>query len=62
MGQISLTKITKSISKIFIPNFFVFLQIRYKYIERDFCSDTFVMPQGWDLGVPGVPRGQNFLL
>ena len=61
MGQISLTQITKSISKIFIPNFFVFLHIRYEYIERDFCSDALVMPQGWDLGVRGVPWGQKFL-
>ena len=31
-----------------------------KYNEWDLCSEALVMPQGWDLGVLGVPRGQNF--
>ena len=36
-----LISITKSISKVFIPNFFVFLQIKdMKHIEWDFRSDT----------------------
>ena len=34
----------------------MFLQISYiKHIEQDFCSDAWVMPQGWDLGAPSVP-------
>ena len=36
----------------------MFLQIKYiKHIEQDFCSDAWAMPQGWELGAPGVPRG-----
>ena len=36
----------------------MFLQIKdIKHIEQGFCSDVWVMPQGWDLGGPGVPRG-----
>ena len=33
----------------------VFLQIKdKKHTVWDFCSDTLVMPQGWDLGVQGL--------
>ena len=28
-----------------------------KHIRRDLHSVTWVMPQGWDFGAPGVPRG-----
>ena len=53
--QISLNSITKSISKIFIPNFVcVLTNKRYKNIERYFHSVAVFMPQGWDLGVLGV--------
>ena len=32
-----------------------------KHIRRDFKSVAWVMPQGSDLGAPGVPRGsKNF--
>ena len=31
-----------------------------KYIRRDFYSVPWVMPQGWDFGALGVPRGSNF--
>ena len=31
-----------------------------KYIVLDFCSDALAMPQGWDMGVPGVPRVKIF--
>ena len=50
--------ITKSISKICIPNFvFVFSQMKdTKHIRRDFHSVAWVMPQGWDFGVLAVPR------
>ena len=52
-----LISITKSISKIFIPNFVVFSQIKdTKHIRRDFHSVAWVMPQGWDFGVLAVPR------
>ena len=30
-----------------------------KHIRRDFYSVTWVMPQGWDFGALGVPRGSN---
>ena len=36
----------------------MFLQIKdIKHIKQDFCSDAWVMPQGWDLGAAGVRRG-----
>ena len=47
-----LISITNSISKIFIPNFVC--------IRRDFYSVPRVMPQGWDFGALGGPRGPNF--
>ena len=28
-----------------------------KYIRQDFHSVSWVMPQGWDFGALGVPRG-----
>ena len=31
-----------------------------KHIRRDFYSVTWVMPQGWDFGALGVPRGSIF--
>ena len=31
-----------------------------KHIRRDFYSVARVMPQGWDFGALGVPRGSNF--
>ena len=31
-----------------------------KHIRRDFYSVAWVMPQGWDLGALGVPRGSIF--
>ena len=57
-----LISITKSISKIFIPNFVcVFSQMKdTKHIRRDFHSVAWVMPQGWDFGAVGVPRGSIF--
>ena len=30
-----------------------------KHIRPDFHSDPWVMPQGWDFGALGVPRGQK---
>ena len=30
-----------------------------KDIRRDFYSVAWVMPQGWDFGALGVPRGSN---
>ena len=30
-----------------------------KHIRWDFHSDHWVMPQGWDFGALGVPRGQK---
>ena len=30
-----------------------------KHIRRDFDSVALVMPQGWDYGALGVPRGSN---
>ena len=61
-GQISLNlNFSKSISKIFIPNFVCLLtNERYKtYIRRDFHTTAWVMPQGWDLGVLWGNGGVN---
>ena len=30
-----------------------------KHIRQDFNSDEWVMPQGWDFGALGVPRGSK---
>ena len=50
--------VTMSISKIFISNFVcVLTNERYKHIRWDFSSVVWVMPQGWDFGALGVPRG-----
>ena len=50
-----LISITKSISKNLILNFvFVLTNIR-----RDFHYVAWVMPQGWDFGALGVPRGSK---
>ena len=39
----------------------VFSQMKdTKHIRRDFYSVTWVIPQGWDFGALGVPRGQFF--
>ena len=39
----------------------VFSQIKVtKHIRRDFYSVAWVMPQGWDFGALGVPRGSFF--
>ena len=49
-----------SISKVFIPNFVCVLTKKdTKHIRRDFYSVTSVMPQGWDFGALGAPRGSN---
>ena len=53
-----LISITKSISKISIPNFVcVLTNERYKTYQTGFYSVAWVMPQGWDFGALGVPRG-----
>ena len=52
-----------SIPKIFIPNFVCVVQMKdTKHIRWDFHFVTLVMPQGWDFGALGVPRGvkKNF--
>ena len=57
----NLISITKSISKIFILNFVcVLTNERYKHIGWNFHSVAWVMPQGWDFGALGVPRGSIF--
>ena len=58
-GQISFNSVSKSFSKIFIPSFVcVLTNERYKiYIRPDFHSVAWVMPQGWNFGTLGVPRG-----
>ena len=46
--------------KVFIPNFvFVLTNERYKTYQTGFNSVAWVMPQGWDLGALGVPRGSK---
>ena len=53
-----LISITKSISKIFLPNFaFVLTNERYKTYQMDFHSVVWVMT----LGCWGCPRGQQFI-
>ena len=38
----------------------MFLQIKdIKHKECFFCSDAWIIPQGWDLGAPGCSEGQN---
>ena len=50
-----------SISRIFIPNYVCVVQMKdTKHIRGDFHSVTLVIPQGWDFGALGVPRGVNF--
>ena len=47
-------------SKIFMPNYVCVVQMKdTKHIRRDFHSVTLVMPQGWDFGALGVPRGST---
>ena len=56
-----LISITKSISKMYIPNFVCVLTNEdTKHIRRDFHSVPWVMPQGWDFGALGLPRGSFF--
>ena len=54
--------ITKSISKIFIPNFVcVFSQIKdTKRIRQDFHSVACAMHQEWDFGALWCPGGHFF--
>ena len=55
-----LISITKSISKIFIPNCVcVLTNERYKTYQTGFLFCAWVMPQGWDLGALGCPGGQK---
>ena len=60
-----LISITKSISKNFIPNFvYVLTNERYKNFQTgfSFCRlgpVAWVMPQEWDFGALGVPRGSK---
>ena len=55
MVKYHLILITKSISKIFIPNFvFVLTNERYETYQTGFHSVALVMPQGRDLGCLGV--------
>ena len=56
----NLISITKSISKIFIPNFVCVLTNEDTiHIRRDFHSVAWVMPQGWEFRALGVPRWSN---
>ena len=57
-GKYHLFSITKSISKIFIPNFVcVLTNERYKTDQTGFFySVACVMPQGWDFGALEVSR------
>ena len=57
--QLQSNKVAKSISKFFQPNFVCLLT----RIRQDFHLAAWVMPQGWDLGVPRGfwGRQKNFL-
>ena len=49
-----------SISRFLYQILCVFSKMKdTKHIRRDFYSVTWVMPQGWDFGALGVPRGSN---
>ena len=50
-----------SISKIFFHQTLrVFSQMKdTKHIRRNFNSVAWVMPQGWDFGALGVPKGSK---
>ena len=49
-----------SISKILYQTLYVLSQMKdTKHIRRDFYSVILVMPQEWDLGTGGVPRGSK---
>ena len=55
-----LISITKSISKFLYQTLCVFSQMKdTKHIRRDFHSVPWVMPQRWDFGALGVPRGSK---
>ena len=57
----NLISITKSISKIFIPNFVcVLTNERYKTYQTIFLFYHLGHAQGWDFGALGVPRGSIF--
>ena len=60
-GQILLNVNYKANFKDFQTKLCVFSQIKgLKHIKRDFHSVAWVMPQGWDWGVPGGQK-LNFL-
>ena len=66
-GGAKRSNIIKSQSQCLFQRFFnktlcVFSQLKdMKHIRRDFHSVAWVMPQGWDLGVPwGVGGSKNF--
>ena len=47
--------------QFFYQTLCVFSQMKdTKHIRRDFDSVPWVMPQGWDFGAQGVPRGSFF--
>ena len=60
-GQISLHyNNLVNFNDFFYQTLCVFIQIKdMKDIERDFCSDAYVMPQGWDLGWLGCQGGKK---
>ena len=56
-----LISITKSIQRFLYQTLCVFSQMKdTKHIRQDFHSVAWVMPQGWDLRVLGVPRWSKF--
>ena len=56
-----LISITKSFSNILYQTLCLFSQMKdTKHIRRDFYFVAWVMPQGWDFGALGVPRGSFF--
>ena len=60
-GQISLNLNHKVNFKDFFKTLVVFSQMKdIKYIRRDFNLVAWVMPQGWDLGVPWEVGDQFF--
>ena len=60
-GQISFNFNYKSqFHRFLYQTLCVFSQMKdTKHIRQDFHSDPWVMPQGWDFGALGVPRGSK---
>ena len=61
-GELKRSNIIKFGHHVNFKDFCVFSQMKYtKHIRWDFHSVACVMPQGWNSGVLGVPRGSKII-